>query len=554
MPRQHSCLKPRLGDIPFQVVTQRPSCRPCTSRRPLSQPEAWVIIRVSLSGSPKAIEQDDDILDSVVERQPEMGGHFVARITDKDNAAKAPIRDDSLIQVRQAGPQHPRPNILDRDLECQRGGFYHCLLWIVLQGNVVHDPTGPAVNAIGTNGKGPVEHAAVGAGHTDYVLGGCDRAQPGESDWVSRLTGNDVGKEENKEQQLLCHPPRIRGLCAPSAFSRIPALYSITAAQTLPPTDENPISGYYISSFLTTTAGNQYYVITAIIGTTELGAYGINILDLNTLQRVVYENTTVYSTTEITSFNFTREDFAFFGADSTNLAIAVRANATASRGDGTTVPVGLELLVHATSRALYYGGTGSWMFIDTPAYSFAFPAAMTSGCLRMSLSDLSMANKEDADAATTLQPIDPSASVSWYDRSWGHLGLPNGNYTWFSLYLDDSELILVTYLIDDSSTSASSSRTHRHTHSRSIHIRPRRNSSALSLEPIDVFEPDLSPDTIWMSPRSGRVYPQQWKLGIEGRGLLSIRSILGDQEMFGRGQGGESYSGLTQSPAEQPAG
>lgn len=329
-----------------------------------------------------------------------------------------------------------------------------------------------------------------------------------------------------------------------SIQSRIPALYNITTAQTLPPTDENPISGYYISSFLTTTAGNQYYVITAIIGTTEVGAYGINILDLSTLQRVAYGNMTVYSTTEITSFNFTREDFAFFGADSTNLAIVVRANATASREDGTPVPVGLDLLVHATSRALYYGGTGSWMFIDAPAYSFAFPAAMTSGWLRMSLSDSSTAEKADADAATTLQPIDPSASVSWYDRSWGHLGLPNGNYTWFSLYLDDSELILVTYLIDDSSTSASGSCTQTHMHSRSIHIQPRRNSSALSLEPIDVFEPDLSLDTIWMSPRSGRVYPQQWKLGIEGRGLLSIRSILGDQEMFGRGQGGESYLGF----------
>ncbi|KAL3428589.1 Hydroxyneurosporene synthase-domain-containing protein [Aspergillus tetrazonus] len=444
-------------------MTQSSSCQPCTSRRPLSQPEAGVLIRVSLHGPPKAIEQDDDILDSVVEPQPEIGGHFVARITDKANAAKAPMLEHSLCQRELDKLCRESVDVLIR-----ARGVLPLLVWIVPQGNVAHDPTGPAVNTIVTNDNGSVEHAAVGAGHTDFVLGGV-------------------------------------------IASRIPALYNITIAQTLPPTNKNPISGYYISSFLTTTAGNQYYVITAIIGTTEVGAYGINILDLSTLQRVAYGNMTVYSTTEITSFNFTREDFAFFGADSTNLAIAVRANASASREDGTPVPVGLDLLVHATSRALYYGGTGS----------FAFPAAMTSGWLHMSLSDSSTAEKADADAATTLQPINLSASVSWYDCSWGHLGLPNSNYTWFSLYLDDSELILP-----------------------SIHIRPRRNSSALSLEPIDVFEPDLSLDTIWMSPRSGRVYPQQWKLGIEGRGLLSIQSILGDQEMFGQGQGGESYLGF----------
>ena len=101
-------------------MTQSSSCQPCTSRRPLSQPEAGVLIKISLHGPPKAIEQDDGILDSLVEPQPEIGGHFVACITDKDNAAKAPMLDHSLVQVRQAGPQHSRSNILDRDLECQR--------------------------------------------------------------------------------------------------------------------------------------------------------------------------------------------------------------------------------------------------------------------------------------------------------------------------------------------------------------------------------------------------------------------------------------------------
>ncbi|KAL4768678.1 hypothetical protein BDW60DRAFT_210701 [Aspergillus nidulans var. acristatus] len=88
----------------------------------------------------------------------------------------------------------------------------------------------------------------------------------------------------------------------------------------------------------------------------------------------------------------------------------------------------------------------------------------------------------------------------------------------FNLCLDDSELILVTYMIDESSTSASSTHTPTRTRSRSIHIQSRRNSSPLTLDPVDAFEPNLSSDAVWTSPHSGLVYPQHWELGIEGRG------------------------------------
>ncbi|KAL4748703.1 hypothetical protein BDW72DRAFT_195552 [Aspergillus terricola var. indicus] len=102
---------------------------------------------------------------------------------------------------------------------------------------------------------------------------------------------------------------------------RIPALYNITTAQTLLPTDENPLTGYYISSFLTTASGNQYYMISGILGTSEVTGYGYSILDLRTLERVAYGNTTVYSASETASFNLTRASFAFFGADPANVAI-----------------------------------------------------------------------------------------------------------------------------------------------------------------------------------------------------------------------------------------
>ncbi|KAL5049345.1 hypothetical protein BDW71DRAFT_195363 [Aspergillus fruticulosus] len=251
---------------------------------------------------------------------------------------------------------------------------------------------------------------------------------------------------------------------------RIPPLYNITTAQTCPPTDENPLIGYYMSSFLTTTTGNQYYVLTGIFRTAEMTSYGFNILDLRTLKRVAYGKTTAYSTTDTTSSHFTRDAFALFRTNPTNLAIAVRANATASREDGSQC-------------------------------TNLFPAAITSGWLRIPSSISSLAEWSDAYTDTALQTIDTSASFSWYDCIWGRLGPPDGHYTWFNLYLDDSELILVAYLIDESST---------------IHIRPRRNSSALLLEPVD-----------------------HWELGIGGRGLLSIRSVLAGQRAFEPGRAGK---------------
>ena len=93
-------------------------------------------------------------------------------------------------------------------------------------------------------------------------------------------------------------------------------------------------------------------MVTGVLGTSEVAGYGFSILDLDTLERVAYGNTTVYSASETTSFNFTRDIFAFFGADPANLAIAVRSNATASCEDGSQVPVALDLLVNATSPAL----------------------------------------------------------------------------------------------------------------------------------------------------------------------------------------------------------
>jgi hypothetical protein len=75
------------------------------------------------------------------------------------------------------------------------------------------------------------------------------------------------------------------------------------------PSNENPLTGYYISSFLTTTTGNQSYMVTGILGTSEVTNYGFSILDLDTLECVAYGNTTVYSASKTTSFNLTRDTY-----------------------------------------------------------------------------------------------------------------------------------------------------------------------------------------------------------------------------------------------------
>ncbi|KAL6238505.1 hypothetical protein BDW75DRAFT_237392 [Aspergillus navahoensis] len=58
----------------------------------------------------------------------------------------------------------------------------------------------------------------------------------------------------------------------------MPVLLNISTSQTLP-SSEAPVSGFRASSFLTTIHGNQYYIISGVLGTQFSSGYGASILD-----------------------------------------------------------------------------------------------------------------------------------------------------------------------------------------------------------------------------------------------------------------------------------
>ncbi|KAL4811897.1 Hydroxyneurosporene synthase [Aspergillus spinulosporus] len=322
---------------------------------------------------------------------------------------------------------------------------------------------------------------------------------------------------------------------------RMPVLFDVPVPQKLLPSPGNPVSGHWTSSFLTTTTGSQYYFASGVVLSSpeQTAGYGFSLLDLATLNRITHSNMTTLAGAEIVPLNFV----------STGYAISSRPSQPAITVHGTAYNVSVDLTVHQTSRALYYGGSGAWMYVDRPLYGWAMPAASTSGNISMPIPpSAAPAEEDDVDVEIATEIVDPSASLTWYNHLWGHLGLQAGNLTWFSLFVNDRtggeagpgqgelNLALVSYMLDSIDPPFSS---------RSIHIQSRnRDESGLAIIPVDWFEPITDPETVWTSPRSGLVYPQRWELGIEGRGLLEISSVLGDQEMVDPGSGAATYLGF----------
>ncbi|KAL4954363.1 Hydroxyneurosporene synthase-domain-containing protein [Aspergillus filifer] len=290
----------------------------------------------------------------------------------------------------------------------------------------------------------------------------------------------------------------------PPVDPRLPVLYDIVKSQTFT-LDNAPLITFSFTSYLTTTTGEQFFFTAAISASESLDTYGFSMLDLGSLERTWKASITTFTRDDLASFNISQPNFDIAGIPPDRLSMTVQAH---------TENMSLDLTVHATSRAFYYGGgSGTYMFVDTPGNEWQFPAMKTSGTLSLL----------EPPFQTTEQPvqrmqIDPSASLSWYTRYWGAIDLHGGNSTSFNLLFHDTGLVLGSYFIDSINPPF---------HSRSVDLRF-RHEAAQALVPVDVFEPDMK--NTWTSPRTGIVYPQRWDLGIEGRGILHINSIVGGQE------------------------
>ncbi|KAL4751152.1 hypothetical protein BDW72DRAFT_212921 [Aspergillus terricola var. indicus] len=296
---------------------------------------------------------------------------------------------------------------------------------------------------------------------------------------------------------------------------RIPVAFDISASQTLSYA-EAPISGFWITSFLTATDGSQYFLASGLLASEAVSAYGASLLDLKTFQRHAFFNPATFTNANLESFNFTTQDYELRGLTPDNLAMKLFSNVPGASFD---------LTLHATSPAAYYYGTGVYRYVNDTMYNWVFPASKTSGSITLP--------RRSGDGFKQIE-LDPAASLTWYDRVWGGAELRRGNSTFFVLYVDNSDLILWMNVVESIDPPF---------RSRSVNIRA-RGENWHHMHAIDVFEPN--PDAVWTSPQTGRTYPQEWRLGIEGRGELHIKSVVGDQELAAAGNAGMgNYMGFS---------
>lgn len=290
-------------------------------------------------------------------------------------------------------------------------------------------------------------------------------------------------------------------------------LFDISASQSVLPTGV-PHSAYGVYSFVTTSTGRQYFIFATVHGSGGSDGYGASILDLTDFQRYFHAGFTSFPKESFTSFNFTAPGYAFAGLPPENLDVALSSDI-----DGVI----FNLRTHATSQALYYAGTGAFKYVTGTVYDWALPACKTSGSITLPPS---------FDKGPETIQLDASASLTWYQRLWGDMALRDGTGTYFHLFFDQSDLILCAYAIQSAKPRVTSL----------FSMVRARQKTALSLVPLDVFAPSL--ESVWVSPRTGRAYPLKWLVGVEGRGVLEIVSVVQDQELGSPGGGNAGYVGF----------
>ena len=111
--------------------------------------------------------------------------------------------------------------------------------------------------------------------------------------------------------------------------------------------------------------------------------------------------------------------------------------------------------------------------------------------------------------------------LAWFDHEWSTSALGPGalGWDWFSLQLDDGrELMYFQIRRSDGSVEPVSGGTL---------VDRSGGTTRLALDQVE-----LDVEATWTSPRSGAVYPAQWRLAAPEQGLeLEVRPLLADQEM-----------------------
>lgn len=147
-----------------------------------------------------------------------------------------------------------------------------------------------------------------------------------------------------------------------------------------------------------------------------------------------------------------------------------------------------DLTFNFTSPVLLNAALGSYWVGEGLGWEWAAPRAATQGTLKV-----------DGEVIH----IDPDKSFTWYDRQWG--SLPD-SFDWLMLHFEDSDWLDISLISSWSWTDAVNG--------------PKRFATIRSSKTgRDSVVPtvSLTPSTtnVWISPETGRSYPQEWVLIID---------------------------------------
>ncbi|KAF7555827.1 hypothetical protein G7Z17_g1936 [Cylindrodendrum hubeiense] len=258
--------------------------------------------------------------------------------------------------------------------------------------------------------------------------------------------------------------------------------------------DQNSGS-YWSSAFVTATTGQQFLIVHHQFSTICKSS----VLDLQTLKYSKHvDHCEITDATRVVTPDYLSITFP-------NLSIVadVPDKISELQLSAKSPDYSFSLDVEArTSKVLLNGGNGviAW----GPGYSncshWSIPAARTSG-------KLTLGEKKPLT-------LDPSKSFTWYDHQITN-GVPS-NFTWFEFHFPDPSIRVSVWAYDWPESSDSW----------------RYATVRLGEETNLVLPYTLSADwdNAWVSPLSGRKFPQSWTLKFENGDYLRVNSVKEDQE------------------------
>lgn len=292
----------------------------------------------------------------------------------------------------------------------------------------------------------------------------------------------------------------------------IPTLYDLTSSQF----QSAPISSYYAGSFLTTTNGDQYFVVSHLLLLTQQPQSNIrhSILDITNPSTYLTSSTFVptppqppnATTSGPWSHAFPNYTFSSPASDSVS---RMHTRATSSE------KYAFDLSFAATSPALHNLGAGTFNFGSGNNSQWSLPACRTYGTLTVS-SD---------DGEEVQLTVDSDRSLTWYDRQWGYVGAPPA-FTWMGLRFPDAPDISVSvWAIDYHDDDEEEEEEAQQWRFATVQT-PQQGNLILDV----AVRPDEG-SSVWTSPATGKAYAARWGLEFQNGDVVNVTAVRPDQEL-----------------------